>query len=80
MQKRLRSIGAPIATNGLQLPEGREFENEITLKNWRFFYFSCLPCACLFMQKRLRSIGAPIATNGPWLCEGADLKVRKYST
>ena len=23
----------PIAYNGLQLPEGREFENEITLKN-----------------------------------------------
>jgi hypothetical protein len=24
---------SPIAANGLQLPEGREFENEITLKN-----------------------------------------------
>jgi hypothetical protein len=27
--------GKKLAANGLQLPEGREFENEITLKKWK---------------------------------------------
>ena len=35
----LEVVSKLLATNGLQLPEGRDFENEINLKNRWFFYF-----------------------------------------